>query len=256
MNDRFNISVVIPCYNSENTILRAIQSVQNQSLSVDEIICVDDCSSDSTVSILDNASLYDKRIKVIKNIRNSGPSFSRNLGISNAKSSVIAFLDSDDYWHVDKLFFQVRLMRYFDIELISCGFSDGLFSRNKLEGFKYLSIDDLLLRNLISTPSVLMKKNNYYFDENMFYAEDYDLWLRMAGDKRKIAFINKSLVFLDKPSFGVSGLSANLHRMELGELKAIYKNSNINQKIIVLPFSILKYIRRLLQVRVRRFLKL
>ena len=102
------ISVIIPTYNSEKTIKRAIDSVLNQKginelFKVELLIC-DDCSTDNTVEI---ASGYP--CIIFHNIHNSGgPNWGRNKGIKEAKGDYIAFLDHDDEWLPDKLLNQLN----------------------------------------------------------------------------------------------------------------------------------------------------
>ena len=91
------ISVIIPLYNSEKSIVRTLDSVVNQTVKNIEIILVDDCSSDNSLNIARDF-LLNKNIefKCFENINNSGPSFSRNRGIDEADGEYIIFLDSDD----------------------------------------------------------------------------------------------------------------------------------------------------------------
>ena len=92
------VSVIIPVYNSEKYLKRCLTSVLNQTLSNIEIICVNDCSTDSSLEILKN---YD--VKIIDLKENKGASFARNLGIKNAQGEFLAFIDSDDYIKEDFL---------------------------------------------------------------------------------------------------------------------------------------------------------
>ena len=91
------ISVIIPVYNSENYLFVTLNSILKQTYSDFEVICIDDCSTDSSVEILEYFSKKDERIIVVKNIENKGVSFSRNLGLKSAKGDYIFFLDSDDW---------------------------------------------------------------------------------------------------------------------------------------------------------------
>lgn len=90
------ISIIIPMYNSEKYIYKCIQSVLNQTISEIEVICVDNGSTDSTVSIVDELSVEDTRIKRLF-CKKSGVSFARNMGIENANGTYIIFVDSDDW---------------------------------------------------------------------------------------------------------------------------------------------------------------
>ncbi|WP_370558707.1 glycosyltransferase family 2 protein [Edwardsiella tarda] len=104
------VSIIIPTFNSEKTIRDTIESVLRQSYKNFEIIIIDDSSSDRTVDICKWYSLQDKRIKLFINDDNYGAGFSRNSGISQASGRFIAFLDSDDIWHKDKLEKQISFM--------------------------------------------------------------------------------------------------------------------------------------------------
>jgi len=91
------VSVIIPTYNSEELIGRCIESALNQTLKEIEILIVDDCSKDSTRSIIDEYKKKDKRIKSIFKEKNSGVGISRNLALEKAIGEFIGFLDADDY---------------------------------------------------------------------------------------------------------------------------------------------------------------
>ena len=91
------ISVIIPTYNREKHILQAIKSVKEQSVQVDEILVIDDGSDDNTKELLKN-----EPIRYIYQ-QNAGVSSARNKGIKEAKNEYIAFLDSDDTWHENKI---------------------------------------------------------------------------------------------------------------------------------------------------------
>ena len=95
------VSVVIPAYNREKTIREAVESVLEQSYTNLEVIIVDDCSTDRTVEIVE--SIPDDRVIIIRCKENGGACRARNIGIENAKGEYIAFHDSDDIWHADKL---------------------------------------------------------------------------------------------------------------------------------------------------------
>ena len=103
------VSVVIPAYNAELFIRNAIQSVQSQTLSNIEIIVIDDASTDFTSSIVKEIMAQDSRIVYLRMKSNSGPSASRNFGISHARGQWVALLDADDQ------FFPHRLERLTDI---------------------------------------------------------------------------------------------------------------------------------------------
>lgn len=90
------VSVIVPVYNSESTIMRCLKSVCEQNLKEIEIIVIDDGSTDKTSEIVSELALSDNRIKYIKK-KNGGVSSARNCALEIAKGEFIAFLDSDDY---------------------------------------------------------------------------------------------------------------------------------------------------------------
>lgn len=104
------VSVIMPSYNTAEYISESIASVQEQTYADWELIIVDDCSTDNTDEIV-KLFLSDKRIKYIKNETNSGAAVSRNRALREAKGKWIAFLDSDDLWHPEKLEKQISFMK-------------------------------------------------------------------------------------------------------------------------------------------------
>lgn len=104
------VSIITPAYNSEKFIADTIMSVLNQTYQNWEMIVVDDCSTDKTAEIVLSFQKEDSRIKYIKNESNRGAAFSRNIALQNANGKWIAFLDSDDIWHPEKLERQIGFM--------------------------------------------------------------------------------------------------------------------------------------------------
>lgn len=105
------VSVVIPSFNSSDTLEKAINSALAQSISGLECIVVDDCSTDSTREVVERISLLDKRVRYLCLPSNSGsPAAPRNKGVESAKGRYIAFLDADDEWLPGKLCRQIEFM--------------------------------------------------------------------------------------------------------------------------------------------------
>ena len=103
------VSVIIPLYNRENTIRRAVDSILNQTYTNIEVLVVDDGSIDHSVQMLDKY-IDDDRVKVFCQKQNRGANAARNRGIREAKGEYIAFHDSDDAWVPDKLEKQLKCM--------------------------------------------------------------------------------------------------------------------------------------------------
>lgn len=90
------LSIIIPVYNAEKTLRRCLDSILSQDDGNYEVICINDGSNDSSLEILEEYALQDKRIRVV-NQTNSGPSMARNTGLDNAQGEWILFVDADDY---------------------------------------------------------------------------------------------------------------------------------------------------------------
>lgn len=104
------VSIITPVYNSEKFIEESIKSVLSQTYTNWEMILVDDCSKDSSKSIISKYVEIDERIKYVKLDKNSGAAVARNTAIEMATGRFIAFLDSDDLWHKNKLEKQIEFM--------------------------------------------------------------------------------------------------------------------------------------------------
>ncbi len=103
------VSIIMPSYNTAKYIKETIESVINQTYTNWELLIVDDCSTDNTDEIV--KKFKDERIKYFKNEKNSGAAISRNKALREAKGKWIAFLDSDDLWHKEKLEKQIKYMK-------------------------------------------------------------------------------------------------------------------------------------------------
>ena len=97
------VSIIVPAYNTENTIENSIRSLINQTYGNLEIIIVNDGSTDNTSAVIQNLQQQDKRIKLINLNKNNGAYFARNLGVSYSKGDLITVQDSDDISHPDKI---------------------------------------------------------------------------------------------------------------------------------------------------------
>ncbi len=257
-----SVSVVVPCYQSEKTIVRAVQSVASQTLTVAELILVDDASSDRTLELLSNLKKEYQQgwIQIIHLDNNRGASFARNEGWKLAKSDYIAFLDADDSWHPHKVEFQYHWLKaHPDVDL--CGHNIGykktgtgsalLPQLGKSIPYSKVKKWPFLLSNSLSTPTVMLKRNiKFRFDETLRYAEDYLLWLNIICDGLIVIKLDIELSYMYKMPYGESGLSQNLWEMEKGELGAyrqVLKSRSLKQYqyYFLCVFSLTKYLRRL-----------
>lgn len=105
------VSVIMPAYNCAGTVLASVRTVLQQSYANLELIIVDDRSQDETATLLRSLVQADERVIVHTHAQNAGVAAARNSGLSLAKGEYIAFLDSDDLWHPEKLKLQIEFMR-------------------------------------------------------------------------------------------------------------------------------------------------
>src|SRR5699024_7401243 len=110
MINKPEVSVITPVYNAEKFLSETIESVLNQTYKSFEYLLIDDCSTDSSASIVKEFEKNDSRIKYVKLSENSGAAVARNTGLEKAEGRFIAFVDSDDKWYPEKLQKQLDFM--------------------------------------------------------------------------------------------------------------------------------------------------
>lgn len=228
------ISVVIPCYNAANTIDAAIQSCLQQSFTPYEVIIVDDASTDNTVAIVGKY----KQVTLLIQETNKGPSAARNRGWEEATGDYIAFLDSDDIWHKDKLnIIQRTLAANPKIEYIGHAYTLGDFSDITSSTPYKKSYTSILLRNPYQPSCLIIKRNiPERFDESYRYCEDHQLSLTHAHNSN-CYFIDTELTMLGRPQLSAGGASGNKWKMRKGELRiytSIIKHNPLY--IFIVPF--------------------
>lgn len=116
------VSIITPLYNCASFLDKTVQSVLAQTFHDWELIMVDDCSTDDSLKIAQAYAAQDKRINVIKLEQNSGAAIARNTAIKAATGRFIAFLDSDDLWHPEKLNLQINFMLTNDLAFSYTGY--------------------------------------------------------------------------------------------------------------------------------------
>ena len=193
------VDVIIPAYNSSDYIRYALDSCLSQSYCDFKITVVDDNSSDNLESIVKDYS----GINYIKNEKNMGPAYSRNIGILKTESPLISFLDSDDIWHKDKLLNSVAEFK----KDASLGMTCGNYQVLGLDGIlknpfyrRSIVIDHsaLMRVNYVASGSTTVRRSVLedvgLFNEDYWIAEDYDLWVRIS-EKYSIKYIHKVLYY-------------------------------------------------------------
>jgi teichuronic acid biosynthesis glycosyltransferase TuaG len=191
------ISIIIPYYRKIDSVKRTIKSVINQTYKKFELIIIYDDEVLEDYYKIKNLVRNNKKIRLIKNIKNIGAGKSRNIGISHSNGNIITFIDSDDTWHPQKLKKQLNFLNENNYNFIFCGYKKILKKKSikvKINS-KYLEYKDLLKSCEIGLSTVMIRKkiiNNKLFT-NLKTQEDLAAWLKITK-KHKAFFLNKMLV--------------------------------------------------------------
>lgn len=222
-----SISVIVPCFNSEATIIRALDSVLHQTRLPSEIIVIDDASSDRSCELVEAfAQRQAIPVVLIRQPCNGGPSLARNTGWDRAGGEYIAFLDADDVWLPAKLEKQLQFLSDHP-GTIACGhgfsvLTDDHTAAPDLDEIRYFGYRELLVRNRFSTPAIMVRRDiDLRFPERLRGAEDYSLWLDIAHRHGPIPKLMSMLGGCHKRLYGESGLSGRLLDMERAELAVL-----------------------------------
>jgi glycosyltransferase involved in cell wall biosynthesis len=231
------VAVIIPTYNRAADLRRALRSVLGQTLSDFECIVVDNHSTDDTDAAV--AEFADPRVRLLKIHNNGSVAASRNLGLQQADSDLVAFLDSDDWWMPEKLALSVRALDagadlvYHDLYLVG-GENDRRWRRSPTRVLHAPVFEDLLsegnginLSSVVVRRRLLLEAGGFSEDSAIIAAEDFDAWLRVARRSDGFTRIPRTLGFylvapgsLSSPARTLSVLD-EIERRYFAELAAI-----------------------------------
>ncbi|MCX5701521.1 MAG: glycosyltransferase family A protein [Candidatus Omnitrophica bacterium] len=208
MNKEDLVSIIIPTYNRAHMLSQAIESVLNQTYQNTELIIVDDCSQDNTQEVANNFRNKDKRVLYIRNNKNAGVSFTRNVGIEHSRGIFLMFLDDDCEYLAETIEEEINLMYslspqpaiiYSNMWSEKVG-SQALSPLNK-KG-KYIFKDDIFNCKyyILGPPSWFCKseiiKRINGFDVNFYKYVDLDLLMRVIFTGECLYFNNKPLAIV------------------------------------------------------------
>lgn len=227
-----HVSVIIPCYNAEQSIVGTLLSVLLQNHQNFEVIVVDDGSTDDSVAaiekIMESASNGDK-IKLIRQA-NQGVSVARNQGVLHSTGNYIAFLDADDLWHHEKLSTHLHYMNthpQVGISFACVQFMDSegkLLQRTSSLPLGKQDAAALFAENPTTTTSNLFVRRSVFnlvsgFDESMQFAEDQEFLIRVLHETEyQVTGIEPVLTYYRTSE---NGLSSKLPEMEAGWLHMV-----------------------------------
>lgn len=232
MNNPPLLSIILPTYNRAELLPRAIESVLDQSFCDWELIIWDDGSTDNTRSVAE--SYEDSRISYYY-AENQGVASARNRAIERAHSTYLAFLDSDDAWHPEKLSKQIACFKshpeidtlftdFLNINL-SNNIHENNFQSNQqaMKSLVSLPMDEYLFiiqsgflkslasGNYIATDTVMIRRSSLTtpkpFNENLRNSEDFELWWRLGLAGIKFAYLDQILMTRYKPTNSLSSAS-------------------------------------------------
>lgn len=246
--NNIKISVIIPVYNVSEYLEQSLDSIINQTLKEIEIICIDDCSTDNSLKILEKYSNKDKRIRVIKHNINKGLGPARNTGIESSIGEYISFIDSDDYIELNFLELLYNTAKQFDsdisitlnvIQNINNDFKPLYFEQNylnknfeyELNGeFKYFNHTDKY-KIPINVWTKIYKRNfivkyGLQFLDIKYGPEDADFNLRAFIYEPKISFNNLAKYYYRIRENSLSSLVGNNIEPTKGCIKHMYNCIN------------------------------
>ncbi|WP_157142682.1 glycosyltransferase family 2 protein [Brachyspira pilosicoli] len=209
------VSVIIPVYNVEEYLKECLYSVINQTLKEIEIICIDDCSTDSSYSILEEYAKKDSRIVLIKNKENMGVGYNRNIGIKEAKGEYIGFIDSDDYISEDYYKNLYNTAKKYNSDVVNTlniykhvdnKINKFYYSFNETEFQSTVCLEDI--ENTLSCKAIapysvnklyrlsfLSDINLQFITEKLGAAEDSNFTIKLMLNNPSISFNNKSIYY-------------------------------------------------------------
>ncbi|MBU3178168.1 glycosyltransferase family 2 protein [Clostridium estertheticum] len=261
------ISVIIPMYNSEITIISTLDSIKNQTAfdQIDEIIVINDGSIDNSLNLVEKYIEANKKMPIVVIDKlNGGVSSARNAGMKLAKSEWIALLDSDDEWLPKKIEMQMETIKeHPEIEFLG-GNIDNKELKILWKKIDYLykaNVKDVCLKMFPQTSAAIFKRYIFEeiggYDENQSYAEDGNYFFKICANYNYYHLPIQMVYYGGgKPGFGYSGLSANLKKMHEGCIKDI---KELKRDLVISSgfyaflrvFYWAKYVRRIVITKLR-----
>ncbi len=226
------VSVIMPSYNSAKYIGEAVDSVLNQTYKNWELIIIDDCSTDSSLNVLEKYN--DNRIRVLKNKENNGAAVTRNKGLEVANGRYVAFLDCDDVWHRDKLWLSLKFMVENEYIFVCTDYTvvkeDNDFVTEyvpKKDSYRYKNI---LKHNCIGCSTVVLDRDflgDVLMPVNAPKREDFACWLKILRHGRRAYVLHRSLTIYRRRDSSVSSRKAKMAKYQWNVYRKVERLSFI-----------------------------
>ena len=225
MENKPLVSIIMPAYNAEKTIVESIESILRQTYINWELLITDDCSKDNTISIVKSFQKKDSRIKLFVLKSNGGAGLARNNSIRNAKGRYIAFCDSDDQWKIDKIEKQLGFMDRLSLKFTYSSYDvvdEFGYFMSVIEAPKTISYKMLLNNNYVGCLTAIYDRKllgNLYMNE-IRKRQDWALWLHIMKMLKTTKGMSDSLAI-----YRVRSNSISTNKVEM--LKYNYQIYNI-----------------------------
>ena len=228
------ISIIIPAYNAEQTIIKTIESIQRQTFTDYEIIVIDDGSTDQTKDVV--SRIEDRRLK-ISAYQNAGAATARNRGIAQATGKYLAFIDADDLWTPDKLELQLEALQKNPTAGVAYSWTTSVFLYKQKEVwhpcnpvlFEGNVYPKMLLGNFLASGSNPLIRQEAIlsvggFDSDLLHCEDWDFYLRLAA-KWEFVLVPKSQIIYRLSLTSKSLKTRSIEKSLLYIVDKTYKNA-------------------------------
>lgn len=262
-----DVTVVIAHHNDSSALRHALRSVLSQTQAPLSVMVVDDASSPEHVNAVRRLVAREDRCTLIELSSNVGPASARNVAWRQAHTHWIAFLDSDEIWHPEKLARQLDAARFHGPDLVLVATRVAQLPAEQTgrsapvapgdPRARIVRKSELLARNPFPTSSVMLQRDvPVRFTEGVRRCEDYELWLRVSALGLPLARVEQSLVTRYKFPFGDSGLSGDRHAMMRSEVAAFRRCRADGvlrpfDLVVVAPLLALRFIRQEIKHRLR-----
>jgi len=240
-----DVSVVIPTFRRREILVRAVGSVWEQTVRPREVIVVDD---DSGAGFDDVLASLGAGVRVVRLARTRGPAGARNAGVEHARSTFVAFLDSDDSWQPDKLERQLSyLLDHPECDgvhtavIVATGADRRLATAAKPAR---LTLRHILRQREVITSSLVIRRSTFLasggFDERIVSSEDYELSIRLVAAGANIDFLPEHLTTLRRDKHG--HVSGDWHRVLHGQWQVAWKH----RPLLIREFGMGGFVRKLI----------
>jgi|TARA_B110001452_G_scaffold50537_1_gene38622 teichuronic acid biosynthesis glycosyltransferase TuaG len=240
------VSIITPVYNCEEFLEECIQSVLNQTLKDWELILVDDCSTDSSSIIINKYVALDSRIKLYSLNKNVGAGIARNKGIEISRERFIAFLDSDDYWHRNKLKLQIEYMIQENIDFSYTNFFE-LDKEDKVSKIiltpKSVNSFSLLFNNYIKTLTAIYdtKRIGKTYMPNYRKRQDWGLWFNLLYKTNKAYRFTEPLAYYRTSNTSLSKNKLKLVKENFNFYRFFLQKNILESLIMIILFFVVHF---------------